>query len=711
MTSVNKIKELAEAREYSLAVEILDSQNLEKSLNPQFLRVCGEIYENVGRLADARNMYVKAHIMGPESNRILFSIITFYLKQGYFDLAEQYQEQYIANAKGNEQEISKLTYVIRKSRHAGLDELRGLLEPYYTHALDEEWSFELFLLMTMQGEDTEILAADYKATFRRSNRLDDIQDVTGGKKKAEDLFWIYAKEKRADNRSEEEEIRTLEKEQLKKDYLRLHPAALEEEQADTVSDPGVDSETAEILEESGAEKKFKSFLKRKFRKKNADEADAEETDGKASDGEVSDQQEGSGDGSEAQESAVQESADNGNSGEQDAEIKDGAADTMPADKESDKDTDKKMTDQGEGSAGEATSGADSSVKPEPDSESVPKDESSAGTAGKTDGSTAPELKTEPEKDPDAEAQARLEQMISVDFDDGFAAETDDISALDEVEEEADQSPLSILNLCAAIRQEEQVVTEEEPEALAEEEPEAVVEKEPEAVTEPEPGLIIDEEPEEGFGDEEPISWEETETQTTEAEPEPIVEEEPEPIAEEEPEPIAEAEPEPIVEEEPEPIAEEEPEPIVEEEPEPIVEEEPEPIAEEEPEPIAEAEPEPIAEAETEPIAEEEPEPIAEAETEPIVEEEPEPIAEEEPEPITEEEPEPIAEAEPEPIAEEEREPIVEEEPEPIAEKAAETEKTTVDALAENEKLDEGLLEEERLQREAEALLASLGIKL
>ena len=50
MTSVNKIKELAEAHEYELAVGILDSQNLEKSLNPQFLRVCGEIYENVGRL-------------------------------------------------------------------------------------------------------------------------------------------------------------------------------------------------------------------------------------------------------------------------------------------------------------------------------------------------------------------------------------------------------------------------------------------------------------------------------------------------------------------------------------------------------------------------------------------------------------------------------------------------------------------------------------
>ena len=44
MASVNKIKELANQREYSLALDIIDSQDLSKSLNPQFLRLCGEIF-------------------------------------------------------------------------------------------------------------------------------------------------------------------------------------------------------------------------------------------------------------------------------------------------------------------------------------------------------------------------------------------------------------------------------------------------------------------------------------------------------------------------------------------------------------------------------------------------------------------------------------------------------------------------------------------
>ena len=75
MTSVNKIKELASAHEYELAVGILDSQDLEKSLNPQFIRTCGEVYENVGRMREARQLYVKAHSMAPESTKIIYSLI------------------------------------------------------------------------------------------------------------------------------------------------------------------------------------------------------------------------------------------------------------------------------------------------------------------------------------------------------------------------------------------------------------------------------------------------------------------------------------------------------------------------------------------------------------------------------------------------------------------------------------------------------------
>ena len=90
MTSVNKIKELAAAREYSLALEIIDSQDLTKSLNPQFVRLCGEIYVANGRYVDARRTLLRAHKMAPEAKRVIYSLVDLYLRMGYKDLADFY---------------------------------------------------------------------------------------------------------------------------------------------------------------------------------------------------------------------------------------------------------------------------------------------------------------------------------------------------------------------------------------------------------------------------------------------------------------------------------------------------------------------------------------------------------------------------------------------------------------------------------------------
>lgn len=70
MASVNKIKELANSREYSLALELVEHQDLTKSLNPQFLRLCGEIYIKNDKYKDARRCLIMAHRLGPESKRI-----------------------------------------------------------------------------------------------------------------------------------------------------------------------------------------------------------------------------------------------------------------------------------------------------------------------------------------------------------------------------------------------------------------------------------------------------------------------------------------------------------------------------------------------------------------------------------------------------------------------------------------------------------------
>ncbi len=302
MASVNKIKDLASRHEYSVAVDILDSQQLEKSLNPQFLRVCGEVYENVGRMREARGLYVRAHKLAPEANRIILSLINFYLKRGFFGLAEKYKEQFVQTSASERGQMNG-EYIFSKAEGADLKDLYNMLYPYYLDNMDEKYTFELYLVAKLAGEtETEKIAyADYVATFKRGEFTDTIKNIKEGREKAEDYFYIYSKERNIDDDPSEESIRVLENEQLEKDYLKLHPSVedaviIDEEEEKkkkkkrktkpSDDDDEISFETAELDDEADRdepekkdmEKKLRSFIKDKFKKKKtSDAAVSEET--------------------------------------------------------------------------------------------------------------------------------------------------------------------------------------------------------------------------------------------------------------------------------------------------------------------------------------------------------------------------------------------------------------------------------------------------
>ena len=276
MTSVNKIKELAAAHEYELAVGILDSQDLEKSYNPQFLHVCGEIYENVGRMKDARYYYVKAHSMAPEATRIIYSLINYYLKVGYFALAERYFEEYVFFSNGDERDLKNIRYIMKKARKPDLLELYDMIFPYYRDNMDIEWSYELLILSRLlDKQDIDVIASDYKATFKTSPYSSLIDSAIVSKSTAWDSFFIYAEEENEDNKPEDEPARIIEKQQLEQDYYRMNPA--KEEEAVITSMVSDESSGNNIKSIDDVEKGLKNFIKRKFKKKSHDEETAEES--------------------------------------------------------------------------------------------------------------------------------------------------------------------------------------------------------------------------------------------------------------------------------------------------------------------------------------------------------------------------------------------------------------------------------------------------
>ena len=771
MASVNKIKELANSREYSLALELVEHQDLTKSMNPQFLRLCGEIYIKNDRYKDARRCLIMAHRLGPESKRVLYTFVELYLRMGYFQLAKTYYDMYMFDA--NAYDSRDMEYVWNKHEHA--DDYKTL-EPLiagYAHNLDYDWSFELYLLYKKEEKQNEAatLAELYHASFKNSDNSQIILDIEAGKVKVDTYFDIYADTEAVDDDPDMEALRAEEQELLAADDLRMHPKEAENTimYEDSYTPAGSEKKVQKMLkkQEREEQRKEKRLLKKQKQQEKAEaaaaaEAEKAETEVESATEEKKDTE------AEAPEIVVDET-------EQKTSEETTVTEQETAEKASVTETSEQKT------AEEATE----TEAEEPEKEKKKgffqrrkrkkheeESETTDADIEETKEVTSESEDVKPSEEPKesncdisseiAETTGQAEDMrhgkgtiakdvVVVDEDDGFEAEADTIEELASKEHVTQETETKEAEVTTAKKPTFEFQTVELAPEDFEEEYEVddfseTVDDEFGEMKMPEPKPEIEETVEE-----EP-EIEEIAEETVEEEPE--VEEEIEEPEVVEPEPEIEAEPESEIEETVEESVKEEPEAeleieeTVEEEPEAEEEiEEPEVV---EPEPEVETEPELEIEETVEDVVEEEPE--TELEIEETVEEEPEVEVEiEEPEVV---EPEPEVESESEPEIEEtvveeavEEEPETEEEIEEPEEEPKEEfhvapfttkpEKKKLDfpvfksslfpdyhkevKIVENnfneimeeaqDKMTENMQKEEQMQREAEALLASLGISI
>ena len=753
MASVNKIKELANSREYSLALELVEHQDLTKSLNPQFLRLCGEIYIKNDRYKDARRCLIMAHRLGPESKRVLYTFVELYLRMGYFQLAKTYYDMYMFDA--NAYDSRDMEYVWNKHEHA--DDYKTL-EPLiagYAHNLDYDWSFELYLLYKKEEKQNEAatLAELYHASFKNSDNSQIILDIEAGKVKVDTYFDIYADTEAVDDDPDMEALRAEEQELLATDDLRMHPkeAEITIMYEDSYTPAGSEKKVQKMLkkQEREEQRKEKKLLKKQKQQEKAEaaaaaeaekteaevkpateektetetkvpETVADETEQKTSEKTTVTEQE-TAEKASVTETSEQKTAEEASETEAEEPEKEKKKGFFQRRKRKKHEEESETTDADIEETKEVTSESED-VKPSEEPKESNSDISSeiAETTGQAE-------------DMRHGKGTIAKDVVVVDEDDGFEAEADTIEELASKEHVTQETETKEAEVTTAKKPTFEFQTVELAPEDFEEEYEVddfseTVDDEFGEMKMPEPKPEIEETVEE-----EPETEQEIE-ETVEEEPE--VEEEIEEPEVVDPEPEIEAEPEPEIEETVEEAVKEEPE--AELEIEETVEEEPE--AEEEIEEPEVVEPEP--EVETEP----------ELEIEETVEEEPEVEEEiEEPEVV---EPEPEVESESEPEIEEavveeavEEEPETEEEIEELEEEPKEEfhvapfttkpEKKKLDfpvfksslfpdyhkevKVVENnfneimeeaqDKMTENMQKEEQMQREAEALLASLGISM
>ena len=225
MSSVNKIKELAASGDYSLALDILEHQDLTRSLSPQFIKICGEVYYENGRYSEARAALVKAHSMAPVGNKIIYSLIKVYLSEGFYSLVDTYYDIYKFNQDEKDAGTYRIEYMIAKAKRKSFKELYGILISANEAETDAAWDFEMLLLYAAMGnmEKLQSEAEIFCATYKGSPYIENVDRLRDKSYDVEKTIYCYPASEQEDDSKEQEEIRTFEQKVLEADHLRMFP--------------------------------------------------------------------------------------------------------------------------------------------------------------------------------------------------------------------------------------------------------------------------------------------------------------------------------------------------------------------------------------------------------------------------------------------------------------------------------------------------------
>lgn len=225
ISSINRIKELAEEKKYAEALKILDTQNLDKSINPQFLRISGEIFRENKRYYDSRRILLKSHQMSPQGTRIIFELIQLHLELGHFSIAEKYYEQYQFYSSEEDTLKDYVEYSMKKATGADVKELASILIPILERMPEDRWNFEAVLLYDkLDRKDKALEESQYiLENFKNSIYIQPVIQYIDDTLDVDRYFYVYPREPQEDQESIFGELIAQEEELLKADYLRMYP--------------------------------------------------------------------------------------------------------------------------------------------------------------------------------------------------------------------------------------------------------------------------------------------------------------------------------------------------------------------------------------------------------------------------------------------------------------------------------------------------------
>ena len=150
--------EYAEEKQYKKAMEIADTIDWHKIKNVNALIKAGEIYENVGRYEESRDILLMAYDRSPIGRMIIYRLAEVAIKMGNCEEARDYYQEFVEIAPHDNLKYV-LRYEISKAEGADLQTLIGILEELKEQEYSEEWAFELACLYHKAGMSEKCIDA------------------------------------------------------------------------------------------------------------------------------------------------------------------------------------------------------------------------------------------------------------------------------------------------------------------------------------------------------------------------------------------------------------------------------------------------------------------------------------------------------------------------------------------------------------------------
>lgn len=132
--------------------------NWHKIKNVNALIKAGEIYENVGRYEESRDILLMAYDRSPIGRMIIYRLAEVAIKMGNCEEARDYYQEFVEIAPHDNLKYV-LRYEISKAEGADLQTLIGILEELKEQEYSEEWAFELACLYHKAGMSEKCIDA------------------------------------------------------------------------------------------------------------------------------------------------------------------------------------------------------------------------------------------------------------------------------------------------------------------------------------------------------------------------------------------------------------------------------------------------------------------------------------------------------------------------------------------------------------------------